>query len=473
MKKRVIATMLAGAMVLSMTACGGSGNESSNTQTSTNTESEAASDTGSDAEAETVSEPAPEPIGPVELVVTTTFAGEDTNAQNYKDAVAAWEAETGNTIVDTSATSDETFKTRVITDFETGSEPDVLFFFNGADSNSFIEAGKVVPIDEIRAAYPEYATNMNDDLITDSLVDGKKYAVPVNGYWEAMFFNAEILEEAGVSTPDGNYTMDQFKEDCEKIKAAGYTPISAALGNIPHYWWEFAIFNNQSPATHLEIPENVDDANGQAWVEGMNDIKELYELGYFPDNTLSATDDETFAMFTEGKAAFLIDGSWKVGGIVGACQSDPEDPSTLDADKLAKFDVTYVPGKGDRKASDLVGGISSGYYITRRAWEDPEKQAAAVNFVEYMTSDSVVPAFAQHAASALKNAPEVDESEFNALQVKAMEMMSGVTSLTGAVQDLFMGDCRVSTFDGMPEIVTGRVAAEDAVAEGLETYHNQ
>lgn len=469
MKKRFIATVLAGVMVLSMTACGGPGEETGNTQTAADT----AGGTGSGAGAETESTPAAAPAGPVELVVTTTFAGEDTNAQNYKDAVAAWEAETGNTIVDTSATSDETFKTRVITDFETGSEPDVLFFFNGADSNSFIEAGKVVPIDEIRAAYPEYAANMNDDLITDSLVDGKKYAVPVNGYWEAMFFNTEILEEAGVSKPDGNYTMDQFKEDCEKIKAAGYTPIAAALGNIPHYWWEFAIFNNQSPATHLEIPENIDDANGQAWVAGMNDIKELYELGYFPENTLSATDDETFAMFTEGKAAFLIDGSWKVGGIVGACQSDPEDPSTLDADKLAKFDVTYVPGEGGRKASDLVGGISSGYYITRKAWEDPEKQAAAVDFVEYMTSDSVVPAFAQHAASALKNAPEVDESQFNALQVKAMEMMSGVTSLTGAVQDLFMGDCRVSTFDGMPEIVTGRVAAEDAVAEGLETYHNQ
>ena len=470
MKKRLLAAMLAGTMVLSVTACGGQSGSSGNTETSTNTESNAASDTGS---GEAESAPAAEPTGPVELVVTTTFAGEDTNAQNYKDAVAAWEAETGNTIVDTSATADETFKTRVITDFETGSEPDVLFFFNGADSNSFIEADKVVPIDEIRAAYPEYATNMNDDLITDSLVDGKKYAVPVNGYWEAMFFNAEILEEAGVSTPNGNYTMDQFKEDCEKIKAAGYTPIAAALGNIPHYWWEFAIFNNQSPETHLEIPTSVDDENGQAWVAGMNDIKELYELGYFPDNTLSATDDETFAMFTEGKAAFLIDGSWKVGGIVSACQSDPEDPSTLDADKLAKFDVTYVPGKGDRKASDLVGGISSGYFITRKAWEDPEKQAAAVNFVEYMTSDSVVPAFAQHAASALKNAPEVDESQFNALQVKAMEMMSGVTSLTGAVQDLFMGDCRVSTFDGMPEIVTGRVAAEDAVAEGLEVYQNQ
>ena len=114
-----------------------------------------------------------------------------------------------------------------------------------------------------------------------------------------------------------------------------------------------------------------------------------------------------------------------------------------------------------------------GYYITKKAWEDPDKKAAAVSFVSYMTSDDIVPVFAQHTASALKNAPEVDESAFNPLQVKAMEMMSGVTSLTGAVQDVFQGDCRVSTFDGMPEIVTGRVSAEDAVAEGLDAYHAQ
>ncbi len=442
MKKRMIAMALAGVMILSMTACGNS------------------SGSGKSGKA-------------VELTVTTTFAGEDTNAQNYKDAYTAWEKETGNTVKDTSATSDETFKARIITDFETGSEPDVLFFFNGADANSFIEAGKVVSIDDIRKEYSDYAGNMNDDLIEPSLVDGKKYAVPVNGFWEAMFVNTEILDAAGVSMPDGNYTMEQFKADCEKIKAAGYVPIAAALGDIPHYWWEFAIYNHQSPATHLDIPESVDDTNGQAWVAGMNDIKELYELGYFPENTLSATDDETFAMFTESKAAFLIDGSWKVGGIVGACQSDPEDASTLDEAKLAKFDVTYVPGSGERKASDLVGGISMGYYITKKAWDDPAKRDAAVSFVKYMTSDSVIPAFAQHAASALKNAPEVDESEFNALQIKAMSMMAGTTSLTGAAQDLFQGECRVSTFDGMPEIVTGKVSAEDAVAEGLAVYHNQ
>lgn len=407
----------------------------------------------------------------VELNVTTTFAGEDGNAQNFKDAVAAWEESTGNKVNDASATSDETFKARVEMDFQTGADPDVLFFFNGADANSFIEAGKVVSIDTIRETYPDYAANMNDDLITASIVDGVKYAVPVNGYWEAMFVNTTVLEAAGVDVPGADYTWDEFLEDCQAIKDAGYAPIAAALGNIPHYWWEYAIFNNGNVTDHLNIPASIDEAD--AWVNGMEDIKALYEAGYFPENTLSATDDETFAMFTEDKAAFLIDGSWKVGGIAGACQSDPEDASTLDTEKLDKFTVTYVPGKGERKATDLIGGLSMGYYISTAAWEDEAKREAAVSFVEAMTSDEMVAKFAQHTASALKAAPEVDEAAFNSLQVKAMEMMSGVTSLTGAVQDLFNGECRVSTFDGMPQIVTGEVAAADAVAEGLDIYNAQ
>lgn len=442
--KKAIALLLAGAMTLSLVGCGGG---------SSSTGGEVGQDS-------------------VEINVTTTFAGEDTNAGNYKEAIRAWEENTGNKVADTSASASETFKTRVATDFETGSEPDVLFFFAGADANSFIEAGKVMSIEEIRAEYPDYAGNMNDDLIPDSLVDGKKYAVPVNGFWEAMFVNTDILKEAGVEMPGADYTWDQFKADCEKVKAAGYSPIAAALGDIPHYWWEFSIFNHRNPDNHFAVPASADDEDGQAWVAAMEDIKELYESGYFPENTLSATDDETFAMFTEGKAAFLIDGSWKVGGIVGACQSDPDDPATLDSEKLAKFDVTYVPGSGERKATDLIGGLSMGYYITKKAWDDPAKKAAAVDFVNYMTSDEIVPVFSQHTASALKAAPEVDTSKFNELQVKSMKMMAGVSSLTPAVQDIFNGVCRTSTFDGMPELVTGEVTAYDAIKEGLDTYNS-
>ena len=406
----------------------------------------------------------------LEISVTTTFAGEDGNANNYRTAVTNFVKKTGIGLNDSSAIADENFKARVQTDFQAGSEPDVLFFFTGADASTFIEQDKVVSIEEIRGEYPEYAANMKDDWLPSNLVNSGHYAVPVNGFWEAMFCNTEVLDAAGVRIPGEDYTWDQFKADCQKIKNAGYIPIAAALGHIPHYWWEFSIFNHTTPDTHTQVPANIHTGNGPAWVQGMKDIKELYDRGFFPGNTNSATDDETFALFTDSKAAFLIDGSWKVGGIVGACQKDPERPDTLDEEKLDKFDVTFMPSNGRRKTTDIIGGLSMGYYITRKAWNDPARREAAVKFVEYMTTDAMVSVFAAHTATALKKDPEVDESKLNSLQIKALGMLSKVTSLTGAVQDVFSGECRASTFDGMPMIVTGKVSAEEAVAKGLATY---
>lgn len=442
MKKRVLAVLLASAMVCSMAACGKKEKDSSGSEKKS-------------------------------ISVTTTFAGEDGNAKNYQEACKAFTKDTGIEVKDSSATSDETFKARVTTDFETGSEPDVLFFFTGADASSFIKEEKVVSIDDIRKEYPEFADNMDEAKLPGNLVDDQHYAVPVNGYWEGLFYNKEILKEAGVEEPGADYTWEQFNTDCKKIKDAGYTPIAAALGDIPHYWWEYSIFNNTGLENHTEVPKSVDEGNGPGWVQGMEDVKALFEAGFFPDNTLSAKDDETFAMFTDGKAAFLIDGSWKVGGIASACQSDADDESTLDQAKLDKFSVTYVPAKKDseRKATDLIGGISSGYYITKKAWDDESKRDAAVKFVEYMTSNEMVGKFAQHSATALKETPKL--SDVNSLQQIAIDMIAGRTSLTDAVQDIFNGDCRVSTFDGMPQIVTGEVSAKDAVEEGLEAYAQQ
>lgn len=412
----------------------------------------------------------------VELEVITTFAGNDGNSQNYRNYCREWVEQTGHTIIDKSSLSDETFKTRVINDFVTGSEPDVLFFFNGADANNFIEAGKVVSLDEIREVYPDFASNLNTEKIPTSLVDDKIYAIPVNGYWEAMFVNTAVLEAAGVNTPGEDYTWEQFLKDCDTIKRAGYIPIAASLGNIPHYWWEFSIFNHTGADNHMMIPGSVEDEGGQAWIAGLNDIKELYRNDYFPRETTTISDDVTFSMFMDGEAAFLIDGSWKVGSIVQNCQSNPEDPATLDVEKLEQFDVTFVPGTEARKATDIIGGMSMGYYITRDAWEDPATREAAVSFVSYMTSDEVIPDFAQHTSHIMLNPPETGDAggqEYNSLQRKALDMLAESTSLTGAVQDIFQGDCRESTFDKMPEIVTGQIAVEDAVAQGLEIYYQQ
>lgn len=392
----------------------------------------------------------------VSLNVTTTFAGTESNVELYQETIQNWEKETGNKVEDSSSTADETFKARVISDFETGAEPDVMFYFNGNDSNPFVEAGKVVPISEIREEYPEYADNMKDDMIPASPADGVQYAVPFYGYWEGLYCNKTVLEAAGVEVPGPETTWDQFLESCQKIKDAGYTPIAVSLAKEPHYWFEFSIFNHDSAKTHLTVPEAVDDEAGKAWQAGLEDLKELYEKGFLSENTNTATADEVFQSFLEGKSAFYVDGSWKMGGIKEG------------TDNIDNFTVTYVPGNGDRKSTDMVAGLSSGWYISRKCWEDEKKRDAAVDLIETFISDESVSKFAGTAPTALKNGVTIDESSLTSLEKDALAMLKGATAVTGAVQDLLTQDERSPIFDNMPQIVEGQTDITEAVQEVLD-----
>jgi len=388
----------------------------------------------------------------VTLNVVTSYGGDDGNRKNFENAVKAYEESTGNKVNDGSATSNEEWKAKVLTDFETGSEPDVLFYFTNADAEPFISAGKVVSIEEIRAEYPDYAGNMKDSMMAVA-ADGKQYAVPSSGYWENMFVNKKVLEDCGVAVPGPDYTWEQFLADCETIKEAGYTPIACSLVEVPHYWFEFTVMNNGTVENHLDVPAATDDAAAAKWAAGLNDIKALYEAGYFPANTLTASDAETVELFNSGEAAFLIDGSWKVGYF------------TENAEDLNDFAIAYVPGKGERSASEAIGGISMGYFITTKAWNDPDKREAAVEFVSQLTSDEVLSTFVTTEVTALVNGAKPEG--LNPLQQSAADANANITAIAGAVQDSLTAEARGDLFGNVQNVVTGKMSAEDAVASAI------
>ena len=442
--KKFLALLLAVLMVLSLAACG---------QTATPNDSQTADEPK---ESGTTEQPA---STPVTLNVVTSYGGDDGNRKNFEAAVKAYEEATGNKINDGSATSNEGWKAKVLADFETGSEPDVLFFFTNADAEPFITANKVVSIDEIRAEYPDYAANMKESMMATA-ADGKHYSVPSSGFWENMFVNKTVLEACGVAMPGPDYTWDRFLADCQTILDNGYTPIACSLFEVPHYWFEFAVMNNGTLADQLEVPTLNedgtlhDDAVSQKWVAALNDLKELYDLGYFPKNTLTASDAETVAMFGDGEAAFLIDGSWKVGYF-----------NENHGDELENYSVSFVPGKGDRKATEAIGGISMGYFITRKAWDDPAKREAAVKFVEHLTSDEVLSTFVTTEVTALVNGAK--PSGLNALQQSAADANANITAVVGAVQDTITGEAKADLFGNIQKVVTGQMTAEEAVASAI------
>ena len=115
---------------------------------------------------------------------------------------------------DASATSDETWKARVLSDFAAGNEPDVLFFFAcSGDSAPILR--RMVPIEEINAAYPQLSLPESEALRED---DGVVYAIPARPYYEGLFVNTDLFEQCGLPLPD---TWDHLEAAVAGFAAAG------------------------------------------------------------------------------------------------------------------------------------------------------------------------------------------------------------------------------------------------------------
>ncbi|MDR1116622.1 MAG: ABC transporter substrate-binding protein [Oscillospiraceae bacterium] len=398
--------------------------------------------------------------GKIELTVITPFSESDGNRRNFTTAVKAYEEASGNTINDIETDAvDEAWKSMVLETFRNGNEPDVINYFIGADADELIKNNKLVPISEIRKEFPDYASNMKESLMPVSTYDGRQYAVAVYGYWEGLYMNKKVLEDCGIALPGADYTWDQFLSDCRTIRDKGYTPIACSLMQIPHYWFEYCVFNNGTVASHSKLPADVNDEIGRNWVAGLNDIKALYDEGFFPENTNEVGDDTTSLMILEDKAAFFLEGSWKVGWF-----EDQAKEKNLDADNFA---VTYFPSKGARKPTDAIGGFSMGYCITRKAWEDPAKRKTCVEFITAVTTDEVTSTFGELTVTALKNGVIPSGKELDDLAVSTVAMTKGCTAMVPATQDSMIPAAREALFKNISSIVKGEITVEKAIEDCL------
>ena len=438
--KRLSATILALVMVFALCACG---------QTAAPAAGLAADDADAPSAAAT-DEAAKETVT---INVVSAYGG--VKRDNYEKAIAEYEAASGNAVI-------ERQKAEISSGFEAGAEPDVLLFFSDADVEPLISAGMVVTIDTIRAEYPDFAANMKDSLMT-AAADGTRYAVPVCGWWENMLVNKSVLYDCGVADPGPDYTWDQFLADCRIILDNGYTPIACSIAEEPGGWFEFAVMNNGSAANQPAVPtldadgRLVEDEVSAKWIAALDDIKYLYECGFFQKNTLTADNVEAEDMFAQGAAAFFIGDSAKVSDFTGNY-----------GDELDSLAVSYVPAKGERKATEIIGGITAGCFITEKAWNDPTKRDAAVGFVSYITSDDVLITLVTTELTALRSGAK--PSGLNMLQQSAADANANITAAAGAVEDNITDEAWSELCGSIQNVVTGKMTAHDAVESAIK--HN-
>lgn len=198
---------------------------------------------------------------------------------------------------------------------------------------------------------------------------GALKSIPYQPFVFNYFFNQEIFDKAGVTAVPT--TWEEFLAACQKIKDAGYSPITSDDAYIVcTFGYHLARLDGEEAV--IDVVTNGNWAENPAVLKVAQDFEQLAQLGYFSPNLGSNVwptgQNGEFAM---GEVAMYLNGSWlpnEVRGITGdefrwGCFSYPALPSGKTGTDAANFgSQVFAINKNSQVAPEAFELIK---YITK------------------------------------------------------------------------------------------------------------
>jgi glucose/mannose transport system substrate-binding protein len=106
---------------------------------------------------------------------------------------------------------------------QNGHPPDVWQSFAGKSVQGYAARGTVRDVGSVVAGL---RSTMQPTVLESLMRDGKPYGVPTGAHRSnVLWYNIDLLTEAGVAPPTGDYPPAEFLADLEKVRASGATPL--------------------------------------------------------------------------------------------------------------------------------------------------------------------------------------------------------------------------------------------------------
>lgn len=216
-----------------------------------------------------------------------------------------------NITLETSKFPDEQYTTSVRTKLAAGQGPDIFLMFPKNSSmgvNDMAKAGFAADLSDLKF-WDNISTGAKDDMS----YDGKIYGVSDGLSFLGVYYNKDLFAQVGITSIPQDWPA--FLEACQKLKAAGITPI--AIGDKDPWNIQFGMY---PIAANVVYPDEMDfDVKLQAgdksltdpkWVKTISMLKELYDKEYIVKNSLGIGSAQAAQLFVDGKAAMTFSGSW-------------------------------------------------------------------------------------------------------------------------------------------------------------------
>ncbi|WP_246082605.1 ABC transporter substrate-binding protein [Rubellimicrobium rubrum] len=222
--------------------------------------------------------------------------------ETLEQIVSAWEQETGNTVEIVSLPWGQAFET-LATMVAGGDIPDVVEMPDRWLAQ-YSAAGQLTDLGPYVAEWEHGSTLTEQTVRMGSMTAAEKLEqIPYGFYLRAMFYNKDLLEQAGVAEPPK--TMEEFVAAANAVSQiegkSGYCLRGGPGGT--NGWMMFAAAMNDSPEFFTEDGQSTINQPGS--VAGLQMLIDLYKSGAAPRDSINWGFNEIVAGFYSGTCAFL------------------------------------------------------------------------------------------------------------------------------------------------------------------------
>ncbi|WP_223283674.1 ABC transporter substrate-binding protein [Streptomyces sp. FBKL.4005] len=226
--------------------------------------------------------------------------------------------------------------------------PDLLMLDN-PDLQQVARTGALTPLDRYGVDSSGYA----EGILSAGTYQGKVYGLAPTVNTVALFYNKDMLAEAGVSVPK---TWDELKRAAAQLTRPGRYGMAVDANATFEGTWQFLPFlwSNGGDETRLDSPQAAQAL--QLWVD-------LVESGSMSKSVLNWTQADVHDQFVAGRTAMMVNGPWRI--------------SELDKAEDLHWGVAPLPVRkpGQTLVTPLGGEV---WTVPQNSSEDRQRKAARV-----------------------------------------------------------------------------------------------
>ncbi len=364
--KKILALCLAGMMVFSMAACGGTsdntageaGSGSAGKEEAAETAGEmAASDTGSQ-ETET------KDSGEREKIVISCYLADDAQVavrEKYIDGPLS------------EAFPDVDIEIKMYSDRQSlqvevagGGGPDILDLDGPTDVAEFAKADRVMDLGAYAEKYG-WQDMFYDWAYNSSYYNGKLYSLPTAFEGMVMYYNLDVMEEHGWEIPK---TKEELVTLMQEVQAAGLIPIT--FGNAEYQGavdWLYSTFSScyAGPQAIKDVMEGKGKYTDDAIKASFQTMVDWWQAGYIGEKaTQSVSTMDILAFFSEGRAPMMINGTWAANQLLATYPD-------------CNWDSEMMPQ--DESIGEILPFATAGAYAINKNSSNPDLAAEVLNYL--------------------------------------------------------------------------------------------